>query len=55
MFDDIVKAVTGLSTKGVRLNIGFTDDSYWKIGAMVIGVVVISVGLRYIVFGNNGN
>jgi hypothetical protein len=49
--DEIIKAVTDPNTKGLKmnLNIGFTDDSYWKIFAMCVGVCFVAWGLRYII------
>jgi hypothetical protein len=49
MFNDIVNAIKDLQTKGIKFNIGFSNDSYWKIGLMVIGVCIFSVGLNYII------
>lgn len=46
MFDEIIKAINeltdSLSKKGLKFNIGFTDDSYWKIFVMLLGVILFA-------------
>lgn len=51
MFNDITKAIADLSNKGIQFNIGFTNDSYWKLGVMVLVVSAFAIGLRFVVFG----
>ena len=51
MFSDITNAIGELSKKGIVFNIGFTNDSYLKIGIMVLVVSAFTIGLQYVVFG----